>query len=70
MGKFYGLTPSDYFEIEDNQNLNLAVDLACMLGYFEDENYHYKQSQETAQNEAVSIGQVLEQERERLDGRG
>lgn len=65
----FGKAPSDYFGIDD-QYFNLSIDFACMLAHLEDENYHYKKSQEAAQNEAGSIEQVLERFKEESQGRG
>ena len=70
MGKLYGHLPSDYFEIIDNPSLNVAINLACAVGHWEDENYHYKESQKTAQNEAGEIGNVLEDLRRQQNERG
>jgi hypothetical protein len=70
MGKLYGQTPSDYFEIVDNQSLNVAINYACAAAFWEDENYHYKKSKETAQNEAGAIDQVLEQATKQMNERG
>lgn len=63
MGKLFGKAPSDYFDIEDSY-INLSIDLGCALAHLEDENYHYKQSQETAKGEAADIERLLRKERE------
>lgn len=70
MGKLYGYPPHKYFEIVDNQYLNAGIDLACASGYWEDENYQYKKSQETAQNEAGAIDTVLDEFRKAQSERG
>lgn len=70
MGKLYGYPPSNYFEIIDNQQLNAAINLACAIAFWEDENYHYQESQKTAQGEAAEIGNVMEDYRQKLNDRG
>ncbi len=68
MGKLFGKAPSDYFDLDDNY-FNLAIDYACAIAHWQDENMRYKQSQDTAQQEAVDIGRVLEEYKEELSGR-
>lgn len=69
VGKLFGKSPSDYLEIEDAYT-RLAVDLACATVHWEDENRHYKESNNTANGEAAAIGNVLENYRKQLNERG
>lgn len=68
MGKLYGQRPSYYFDLDDKY-MDLAIDYACAVGYWSDENDKYDESKQTAQNEAGSIGQVLEQYRQEMQDR-
>lgn len=71
MGKFYGCSPSRYVGIDPGElHMIAAIDYACLIAYFVDENWHYKESQKTAQSEAGAIGNVLEDYREQLNSRG
>jgi hypothetical protein len=66
VGKLFGKAPSDYFLMEDG-GFWFAFDLACATVYLEVENQQYKQSTETAQNQASMIGQNLDQYRQKLN---
>lgn len=71
MGKLYGQSPSSYIGIRhDEYYMRTAVDLACAVAMWEDENRHYAESRETANNESASIGNVLENYRKQLNERG
>lgn len=67
MGKLFGWPPHKYFDL-DNDYVNLAIDMACASAHWEDENYHYKQAQEKAKEEADQIGGTLESFREQIQG--
>lgn len=69
MGKLFGNKPSYYFDIEE-KHVELAIDLACASAHWEDENQKYKESKETANKEAGSIGEVLSKINEESQGRG
>lgn len=71
MGKLFGVSPSSYVGIANDEcYMRASIDYACMIAYFVDENYHYKESQKTAQDEAGEIGHVLQQERDKMTQRG
>lgn len=70
MGKLFGQSPSSYFYIEDYEvQMKSAIDLACAVGYWEDENYHYTKSKETASNEAGAISDVINEQRRQASER-
>lgn len=67
MGKLFGQSPSSYFNIQEYEvRWKSAIDLACASAYWEDENYHYLQSKETASNEAGAISDVLDNYKKQL----
>jgi hypothetical protein len=71
MGKFYGRPASEFLGIDETELwMQNAINLTCMVACFEDENHHYKKSQETAENEAGAIGQVVEEYKRSLENRG
>ena len=61
----FGQSPSDYLGITDYQT-RTAIDLACAVGFWEDENYKFKVSKEQAGNEADAIGAELDQYQKEL----
>lgn len=70
MGKLYGQSPASYFNLEDYEVwMKSAIDFACSVGYWEDENYHYEKSKETASNEAGAISSVIERHKQKLSDR-
>lgn len=65
----FGKSPAiDYLGFTDTW-IVAGVDLACACAFWEDENYHYKKSEEKAGGEAVVRTDFLEDMKKKMEDR-